>query len=356
MVRASQSLLIAILLVLARIFAIASHAQQPDTTSLGNFPPLKSETLEKQVVQLPQDFQGERNLLFIAFARKQQKDIDTWLAQMKRYEDLDKGFRYYEITTIDKMNRFTRWFINTGMRNGIPDKKARERTITLYIDKEPFKRLLQIPDEKKTYDMVVDRSGNVLWRATGDYDEAKGKSLQEFLKKAAVARPTSVPASPEMGVLLCCAAGLGPGSNAPSVDHSLDGIGQLQKPKYVSLTSAERWHRYWKDTLLSPSLYFASAGTALGDQASNSPKECGVEAGADTVAGQGLSMDSSCLKKPFTNLALLFFTPIPDIFAACAEVDGTGHGTPSSGVFSRTTAADEPCSTFRSLWEPTEAE
>lgn len=275
MVRASQSLLIVILLLLASIFAIASQGQQPDTTSLGNFPPLKSETLEKQVVQLPQDFQGERNLLFIAFERKQQKDIDTWLAQMKRYEDLDKGFRYYEIPTIDKMNRFTRWFINTGMRNGIPDKKARERTITLYIDKEPFKRSLQIPDEKKIYGMVVDRSGNVLWRATGGYDEAKGKSLQEFLEKAAVARPTSVPASPEMGVLLCCAAGLGPGANAPSVDHSLDGIGQLQKPKYVSLTSAERWHRYWKDTLLSPGLYFASAGAALGDQASNSPKEWG---------------------------------------------------------------------------------
>jgi hypothetical protein len=355
MVRASQSWLIVFVLLLASIFAIAAHAQQTDTASIGNFPPLKSETLEKQAVQLPQDFQGERNLLFIAFERKQQKDIDTWLAQMKRYEDFDKGFRYYEIPTIDKMNRFTRWFINTGMRNGIPDKKARERTITLYIDKEPFKRLLQIPDEKKIYDMVVDRSGNVLWRATGGYDEAKGKSLQEFLEKAAVAHPTSVPASREMGALLCCAAGLRPGANAPSVDHSLGGQGPLQKPKYVSLTSEERWHRYWRDTLLSPSLY----SHRLARRWVNRPlirQKSGVEAGADTAAGQGLSMGSSCLRKPFTNLARLCFTPIHDIFAACAEVDGTGRGTPSSGVFSPTTAAGEQCSTCRSLWEPMEAE
>jgi len=146
--------------------------------------------------QLPQDFQGERNLLLIAFERGQQKDIDTWLAQMKRYADLDKGFCYYEIPTIESMNRLMRWFINTGMRSGIPDKKARERTITLYIDKEPFKKSLQIPDEKKIYAMVVDRSGNVLWRATGPYDEANGNRLQEFLEKSVVRNPKAVPASP----------------------------------------------------------------------------------------------------------------------------------------------------------------
>ena len=115
---------------------------------------------------------------------------------MKRYEDIDQGLRYYEIPTIEKMNSFMRWFINTGMRTGIPDKNARERTITLYIDKDPFKKSLQIPDEKQIYAMVVDRSGNVLWRATGPYDEANGESLQQFLEKSAVTHATAVPASP----------------------------------------------------------------------------------------------------------------------------------------------------------------
>jgi hypothetical protein len=183
MVLTSKSLFAVIGLLLANMFVLAVKAQHADVASIGKFPALESETLEKQSVQLPQDFQGERNLLLIAFEREQQKDIDTWLTQMKRYEDIDKEFRYYEIPTIEKMNRFMRWFINTGMRHGIPDKKARERTITLYIDKEPFKKSLQIPDEKKIYAMVVDRSGNVLWRATGPYDEANGKSLREFLEE-----------------------------------------------------------------------------------------------------------------------------------------------------------------------------
>ena len=195
MVCTLQSLFVVIGLLLASMFVIAGQAQQVGVASIGKFPALDSETLEKQAVRLPRDFQGERNLLLIAFKREQQKDIDTWLTQMKHYEDIDKEFRYYEIPTIEKMNRFVRWFINTGMRHGIPDKKARERTITLYIDKEPFKKSLLITDEKKIYAVVVDRSGTVLWRATGPYDEANGKSLQEFLEKS-LAHPMTVPASP----------------------------------------------------------------------------------------------------------------------------------------------------------------
>lgn len=190
MVRSLLDFFVVFGLLLVAIVAVAVQAQQPDTTAQGRFPPLKSETLGKLAMRLPLDFQGERNLLLIAFRREQQKDIDTWLAQMKRYEGIDKGFRYYEIPTIEKENPFMRWFINTGMRHGIPDKKARERTITLYIEKEPFENSLRIPDEKNIYAMVVDHSGNVLWRATGPYDEASGKRLQEFLEKSVV--PQSV--------------------------------------------------------------------------------------------------------------------------------------------------------------------
>ena len=195
MVRTLQSVFVLIGLLLGSMFVIAGQAQQVSVPSIGKFPALDSETLEKQAVRLPQDFRGERNLLLIAFKREQQKDIDTWLMQMKRYEDIDKGFRYYEIPTIERMNRFMRWFINTGMRTGIPDVKARERTITLYIDKGPFKKSLQIADEKQIYAMVVDRSGNVLWHATGPYDEANGKSLQEFLERS-IAHPMVVPINP----------------------------------------------------------------------------------------------------------------------------------------------------------------
>lgn len=80
------------------------------------------------------------------------------------------------------MNPLTRWFIDSGMRRGIPDPNARARTITLYIDKKPFEQALQLPTEKTVYALLVDRSGKVLWRAEGLFDESKANSLREALK------------------------------------------------------------------------------------------------------------------------------------------------------------------------------
>jgi len=44
-------------------------------------------------------------------------------------------------------------------------------------------------------------------------------------------------------------------------------------PAYKPLSGAERWHRYWKDTILSPGLYFAATGAASGSQLAHDPPE-----------------------------------------------------------------------------------
>jgi len=146
-----------------------------------HFPSVKASNLEKRVFSLPAEFEGERNLLLVAFEREQQKNVDTWLREMKRFEELDLGFHYYELPTIQRPSAFMRWFIDTGMRRGIPDRKARERTITLYLEKKSFLDSLLITDQKKVHALLVDRKGKVLWRSEGVFDEAKGASLRNAL-------------------------------------------------------------------------------------------------------------------------------------------------------------------------------
>jgi hypothetical protein len=162
------------------ILARAAESPQPEA----KFPPLTSTNLEKQTFHLPQDFAGERNLLFVAFERKQQDDVDTWLAKVKQFQAADPALAYYEIPTIDRLNPLARWFINNGMRGGIPDLGARQRTITLYLDKQPFKDSLRIPSEATISIFVVNKAGDVLWRAEGDFDAAKGESLPDYLRRS----------------------------------------------------------------------------------------------------------------------------------------------------------------------------
>jgi len=146
------------------------------------FPAVTSDNLEGQTFTLPHDFGGERNVLFIAFQRQQQAEVDTWVPFVKPLVARTPGTEYYEIPTIYRMIAPMRWMLNRGMRSGIDDRGARERTITLYLDKGPFKRALGISDEKRIQVLVVDREGQVLWRTTGPFTEEKGASLEAALK------------------------------------------------------------------------------------------------------------------------------------------------------------------------------
>ncbi len=145
------------------------------------FPTVTSDNLEGTTFTLPRDFAGARNIVFVAFQRKQQDDVDTWVPFVKealvRHPDAD----YYEIPTIKRMVAPMRWFINRGMRGGIDDLAARERTVTLYIDKEPFKQALAITDENVIQVLVVDPAGRVWWRTTGRYSAEKARALEAAL-------------------------------------------------------------------------------------------------------------------------------------------------------------------------------
>lgn len=151
-------------------------AQEP------RFPNLKASNLNRVSVEMPGGFEGERNLLLIAFVQKQQADVDTWLKAMPEIAQRHRTLRYYELPTISKLNPVARFFIDRGMRGGIPDPQQRARTITLYIDKEPFKKAVGLGPEDRIYALLIDKSGRILWREEGLFTEAKGKSLEAALK------------------------------------------------------------------------------------------------------------------------------------------------------------------------------
>jgi hypothetical protein len=148
------------------------------------FPTVTARDLLRRQVTLPTDFEGERNVLLIAFQQRQQSLIDTWLPFVQQLEQTQQGVCYYELPVIQRLNVLARTFINEGMRAGIPDRLARERTITLYLDKALFRRTLDIPHEEDIYVLLVDRQGKVLWRSQGAFTPEKGEALAQALQAA----------------------------------------------------------------------------------------------------------------------------------------------------------------------------
>jgi hypothetical protein len=148
-----------------------------------HFPMVSGYNLNRQEFEFPRDFGGELNLVIVPFQQYQQTIVNTWIPFAQEVEVSFPGFIYYELPTIYEMSVLSRTFLNEGMRAGIPDETARQRTITLYLNKENFRSALNIPDENDIHLFLVDRDGNILWRTIGEYTTAKADELIEVIKQ-----------------------------------------------------------------------------------------------------------------------------------------------------------------------------
>jgi hypothetical protein len=157
---------------------------------VAQFPQASGVNLERRRLVLPGDFEGQVNVVFVAFQQWQQGEVNTWIPAARQLEATYEGVRYYELPVIRPLNRLAQAFINSGMRAGIPDRLARERTITLYLRKEPFRQALDMSDEEHIYILLTDREGKVLWRERGVYAPDKGAALEKALKEAEI-EPTA---------------------------------------------------------------------------------------------------------------------------------------------------------------------
>jgi hypothetical protein len=154
-----------------------------------HFPTVSGFNLERQEFEFPRDFAGQLNLLFVPFLQRQQLTVNTWLPFAQELEATVPGLVYYELPTIDEMPMLSRTFINEGMRAGIPDPKSRQRTITLYIDTPRFRQALDIPGKNEVHILLVDRQGEILWRATGDFTPEKGAELIRAIQNLISLKP-----------------------------------------------------------------------------------------------------------------------------------------------------------------------
>jgi hypothetical protein len=151
----------------ARYTALSGESTMP------HFPVVKAANLEGRSFTLPHDLEGELNLLFVAFERRQQEDVDTWLPHARQICQTDSHLRSYELPTIRRGNPVMRWIINHGMASGIHDPQARASTITLYLDKQDFRAALGIEQEEEITILLIKRDGSIRWRSQGTWSAEK---------------------------------------------------------------------------------------------------------------------------------------------------------------------------------------
>ena len=155
-----------------------SFAQTPGPS---RFPQVSGKNLDGKGLSLPGDFAGRVNLVFVAFAREQQGDVDSWKPFIAEVHQRFPDVKVYEVPVLSRSYSPFRGFIDGGMRSGIADPAVRTATITLYLDKHAFDATLGVASEGAITVLLVRPSGEILWRTTGRYDAANKPNLDSLL-------------------------------------------------------------------------------------------------------------------------------------------------------------------------------
>lgn len=141
---------------------------------------MEVKNLADETKSFPSEFPGERTLLLIAFEREQQDTLDDWSAKLNLRKP--RGPEWLELPVIDDPGAFMRWFVDTGMKSGIPDPAVRARVFTIYTPREAFVRHLGLPDTKHVHLAIADRTGRILFHVSGEWSAAKERSLRAAMQ------------------------------------------------------------------------------------------------------------------------------------------------------------------------------
>lgn len=148
--------------------------------SAGSFPTVRGINLHGETVAIPAELQGERRIVIVAFEQRQQTDVDTWINALTEVLQANPKLSLYELPVIYEGSAAFRFWVNNGMRSGIPDSAARSRTITVYTDREAFYAALNVKQSSITT-FVINKSGAIEWRADGPATEESLGSLRAVL-------------------------------------------------------------------------------------------------------------------------------------------------------------------------------
>jgi len=145
------------------------------------FPRVRARNLEGLDVDLPDAFVGDRNIVAVAFHRNHQSLVDSWVPWFEEHAADDPGLRFYEVPTIGRMWAPARNFIDGGMAAAIRDPATLQRTLTVYGDVTRVTRPVGIEDRSTIALLLVDRSGQVLWRGSGGFAAPLAHDLEMVL-------------------------------------------------------------------------------------------------------------------------------------------------------------------------------
>lgn len=144
------------------------------------FPSIKGKNLDKEVINIPEEFKGDNTLLLIGYKQNSQFDIDRWLIGLDMTET---QVNVYEIPTIQGLfPQMFRTMIDNGMRAGIP-KSLWKGVITVYQDGKKVQRFTGNENPNNARVILLDKDGVITYMYDKGFSVEALNHVKDSLKK-----------------------------------------------------------------------------------------------------------------------------------------------------------------------------
>ena len=131
------------------------------------FPTITGKNLNKKRISVPDDFSEKNILIIVAFQRWHQDAVDECIESLEK-NNINDTHHIIEVPVLKQFSRLRQMRLDGVMRAGILDHGIRERTITVYLDKQEFRNSLGIANEDAIHWFQINHSNNsILLRGTG---------------------------------------------------------------------------------------------------------------------------------------------------------------------------------------------
>jgi hypothetical protein len=154
------------------------------------FPELIGETVDDQVITLPEDKQDKFTLVGMAYSKKSEADLSTWFSPVYNKFIKEDGGGLFAGFSHDVNVFFIPMFtgVNSTAKGTAKNKAAKKMDsrllphILFYKGKlKPYKEALGFDKRDVPYFFVIDKSGKIVFATSGKYTEDKMDEVEEAL-------------------------------------------------------------------------------------------------------------------------------------------------------------------------------
>jgi hypothetical protein len=175
--------------------AVDTSAQSGQVSCLQNaqgncliFPAVSGVNLDNEEIAFPEAFGTGYALVVVPFDRDQQVLATTWLPSFQELAAERADLTYYSIAALPDLAAGIRLLVLGGMSAGTREPELRQRAVVMFLeDQARFLEALEVADANTLQVFVVDASGVIFWRGSGEYTEESAGLLREWIASSLLA-------------------------------------------------------------------------------------------------------------------------------------------------------------------------